>query len=136
MRSSRPRDNGASRGFTLLEVLVALVILGVALVGLLSAQSAAVRLRSQAEQMTLATFLLERRMTDIELAGFPEVGTKEGDFGEDYPGYAWQTTVSDSPFSAPPQVRVREVRVAVLWSAGPRPERLELVRYVMERQGQ
>lgn len=135
MRRSRRPGRGRSGGFTLLEVLVALVILGVALVGLLSAQSAAVRLRSQAEELTLATFLLERQMTEMEMGDFPEIGKKEGDFGDDYPGYAWQITVSETPFSAPPQVRVREVRVAVLWSAGPRPERLELVRYMIQRQG-
>jgi Tfp pilus assembly protein PilV len=111
--------------------MVALVILGVALTALLSVQGGAVRLRAQAEELTLATFLLEARMTDIELAGFPEVGTKEGDFGDAYPGHTWQTTVAETPFRG-----VREVRLAVLWSAGPRPERLELVHYVVDRQGQ
>ncbi|HEY8370356.1 MAG TPA: type II secretion system minor pseudopilin GspI [Thermodesulfobacteriota bacterium] len=121
---------GPAAGFTLLEVLVALVILGVALVGLLSAQSAAVRLRSQAEELTLATFLLETKMTDVQMGDFPEVGTTEGDFGDDYPGYTWQQVVSDTPFRG-----VREVRIAVIWSPGPRPERLELVHFMVERRG-
>ncbi len=130
VRRSRPRGRARRRrAFTLIEVLVALVILGVALTALLSAQSGAVRLRSQAEELTLASFLLEARITDIELSGFPDVGTKEGDFGASYAGYRWQTTVTDTPFP-----NVREVRLAVLWSAGPRPERLDLVHYMVDRQ--
>lgn len=125
---ARPR---ASRGaFTLLEVLIALVVLAVALTALLSAQSGAIRLRTQAEEITLATFLLEARMADVELSGFPPVGRQEGDFGETYAGYRWQTLVSETPFPG-----VREVRHAVTWAAGPRPERLDLVHYMVDRQG-
>lgn len=125
MRRSQPR----ARAFTLLEVLVALVILGVALTALLSAQGGAIRLRTQAEELTLATFLLEARMADVELSGFPEVGTREGDFGSGYAGYRWQTTITDTPFP-----NVREVRLAVTWPGGRREERLELVHYMVDRQ--
>jgi hypothetical protein len=69
-------------------------------------------------------------MTDIQLSGYPELGTKEGDFGGSYAGYRWQTTVTEAPFGKD----VREVRVAVLWSAGPRVERLELLRFMRNPQ--
>lgn len=122
------RPPGAEPGFTLLEVLVALVILGVALTALLSAEAAGVRLRSQSQELTLATFLAQARMTDVELAGFPELGTREGDFGDAYPGYRWELTVSETPFP-----RVREVRLVVRWPAGTREERLELTNFMVNR---
>ncbi|HWP35647.1 MAG TPA: type II secretion system minor pseudopilin GspI [Thermodesulfobacteriota bacterium] len=118
-------------GFTLLEVLVALVVLAVALTALLEAQTLAVRLRSQAQELTLATFLLQDRMTQVLLGPLPEPGTQEGDFGPDYPGYRWEVTVSDTGFATTP--RVREVRVRVLWGSGRRPEALELTGFVAER---
>lgn len=115
------------RGFTLLEVLVALVVLAVALTALLSAQALAVRLRSQAAEITFATFLAQSRLTDIELGEFPDVGTREGDFGDAYPGYRWQVAVGETPFP-----KVREVRLAVLWRSGPREERLELTHFLVD----
>ncbi len=118
------------RGFTLLEILVALVVLGVALTALLQLEALGVRLRSQAQELTLATFLAQAKMTDVELDAlkqFPEPGTTSGDFGEAYPGYRWEVIVSETPYPM-----VREVRVRVLWPAGARDEQLELTNYVAE----
>ncbi len=119
-----------ARGFTLLEILIALVVLGVALTGLLQLEALGVRLRSQAQELTVATFLLQSRMADVELAAlerFPDLGTTDGDFGETYPGYRWEMTVVETPFPI-----VREVRVRVLWRTGAREEHLELTNYVVE----
>ena len=123
------RPPAADAGFTLVEILVALVILGVALTALLSAEAAGVRLRSQSQELTLATFLAQARMTDVELAGFPDLGTREGDFGDAYPGYRWQLNVTEAPFP-----KVREVRVLVRWPAGAREERLEITNFMVDLQ--
>jgi general secretion pathway protein I len=122
---------GRRRGFTLLEVLVAVVVLGIALTALLSTQAGGVRLRSQAEAITTATFLLQERMAQQELDDyFPEPGTRDGDFGSAYPGYRWEVTVSQVPVpGAEGQDLLREVRLAVLWRDGRREERLELTSY-------
>jgi Tfp pilus assembly protein PilV len=107
--------------------MAALVVLAVALTALLSAQAGAVRLRSQAAEITFAAFLAQARMTDVELGEFPDVGTREGDFGDAYPGYRWQLAVTETPFP-----KVREIRLAVLWRAGPREERLELTHFLVD----
>jgi general secretion pathway protein I len=112
-------------GFTLIEVLAALLVLGIALTALLSTQTGGIRLRSRAEAITVATFLLQARMTELELGPVPEVGTREGDFGPDRPEYRWELAVADAPF--PPNVR--EVRLAVRWPEGRGEERLELTSF-------
>jgi general secretion pathway protein I len=115
------------RAFTLLEVLVAVVVLGIALTALLSTQAGGVRLRSQAEATTTATFLLQERMAQQELdQAYPEVGTRDGDFGTAYPGYRWELAVQDVGLVP----NIREVRLAVVWRDGRRKERLELTSYV------
>ena len=115
------------RGFTLLEVLVAVVVLGIALTALLSTQAGGVRLRSQAEAITTATFLLQERMAQLELdEDYPEVGKRDGDFGSGYPGYRWELTVQEVGLVP----NIRELRLAVLWREGQRDERLELTSYV------
>jgi hypothetical protein len=106
------------------------MILAVALTALLGTQTTAVRMRSEADQLTLVSFLLQARMTDLELAGFPETGTREGDFGETYPGYAWTVTVADLPLPGLPAGAVREVRVAVRWPSGRGTDQREITHFM------
>ncbi|MFP5430710.1 MAG: type II secretion system minor pseudopilin GspI [Gammaproteobacteria bacterium] len=63
------------RGFTLLEVLVALAIFAVASVSLLAAQNAQVRTDARLADKTLAHWAALNRLADMQLQGvFPEVG--------------------------------------------------------------
>lgn len=63
------------RGFTLLEVLVALAIFAVASVALLAAQNAQVRTDSRLADKTLAHWAALNRLAEIRLqGGFPDVG--------------------------------------------------------------
>ncbi len=66
-----------ARGFTLLEVLVAVAILGLGLTAILSAQFSAVSGTAHARHMSVATGLARCKMTEIEQElthdGFPEV---------------------------------------------------------------
>src|SRR5437868_6821005 len=73
--ASRPRERalrrcasgGASAGFTLLEVLVALAILGLGLVVILSSQAGLFSSASRGEHLTAASNLLRCKMSEIEL---------------------------------------------------------------------
>jgi general secretion pathway protein I len=54
------------RGFTLLEVVVAMAILGLALVAIFDLNSGAVASHAYAKRLTVATMLARSKMTDIE----------------------------------------------------------------------
>lgn len=76
------------RGFTLLEVLVALAILGLSLSSMLSAQVDAMRATRYAQGLTAASFLAEYQLIEIEWQmredGWVEQDqTFEGDFGDE-----------------------------------------------------
>lgn len=82
-------------GFTLLETVIAMVIMAGALLLLSSSWSGTfMRLRKTQQSFEVAA-MLERKMNDIEiefrgksLDEIPE--EKEGDFGSDYPNYSWK----------------------------------------------
>ncbi len=128
--SQRPSAHRLSAGgFTLLEVMVALGILATALVVLLQNHASSVRMSEQARLLTRAVILATDKMTEIELAGYPEVGESSGDFGELYPGFRWELVVADSLFS-----NVREAHLTVLWGPEEYPERLELTNFIASYQ--
>lgn len=70
-----------ARGFTLLEVMVAVAILGLGLTAILSGQAAALSASSQARSMSVATGLLRCKMSEVEEAllkdGFQELDQTE-----------------------------------------------------------
>lgn len=84
------RDNSikSRKGFTLLEVIVAVAILGTSVAVLLGAVNRNLVLNFKSKNLIIANTLAQRKMSEIELAGFPEVVSMDGDF-EDNPGFLW-----------------------------------------------
>ncbi len=84
------------KGFTLLEVMIALAILSISLVVLLSAQGATTRATLYIKRMTQAALLFQAKMSQIERKlikdGFsPDTETDEGDFyDEGFEDFNWQ----------------------------------------------
>lgn len=90
-------------GFTLLEVLVALTVSGVLFTVILSGFGANLNNTSIAEGYTTASFLVKEIMTDLENEKKMRIGKREGDFGEDYPGFRWEAYIKEDsvyPFYA------------------------------------
>lgn len=82
------RKVAAAGGFTLLEVIIAVAILGISLISLLEAQQDALRATAYARDLTTAAFLAEDKLVDIEWQmrkdGWVESDvTFEGDFSEE-----------------------------------------------------
>src|SRR3990172_8569998 len=83
----------SSGGFTLLEVLVAVAILCAALAVLLGAVNKDLILASQSKNLVIASALAQRKLSEIELGGFPEEGEREGEFTEP-PGFKYYSSVT------------------------------------------
>ena len=95
-----------NRGFTLLEVLVAVTILGLGLTMILSSQAGLFASTRRVQHETVATNLLRCKMTELELElltlGFPLI--EQNDSGdccadEDEPGYScsWKIETVELP---------------------------------------
>jgi general secretion pathway protein I len=81
-------------GFTLPSVMVAMAIIAIALTAVLGSQSQSVSLASEAKFYTTAAFLAQGKMAEIRLKKPDDLTSDSGDFGEDFPGYLWQVTLS------------------------------------------
>lgn len=85
----------SAKGFTLIETVIAMVILSGALLLLANSWGASFARLKKTQQAFEVSAMLERKMTDIELEyrgksldEIPE--EKSGDFGSEYPQYSWK----------------------------------------------
>jgi prepilin-type N-terminal cleavage/methylation domain-containing protein len=81
-----PLHNG---GFTLVEVLAALAILGGALFILLNTHYSALRLHEEMASAVLRRELMERVVSDAEFKVLTGTLTEAGEFEGRYAGYSW-----------------------------------------------
>ncbi len=92
---------GAQRGFTLIEVLIAVAILGLGLGVLMHATAASLAAAGRTRGLTIATLLARSKMADVEQRIMDEgfsVGDveDEGDFGDDgHPEVTWKSKVME-----------------------------------------
>jgi general secretion pathway protein I len=83
-------------GFTLMEVMIAMTILAIALVAIFQSQSQSISMSTDSRFMTTASLLAQSKMVEVETASTLDNQTKDGDFGPDYPQYAWHLEVGDT----------------------------------------
>lgn len=117
----RSRRAGRRRGFTLLEVIVSLAVMGVGLVAVLEAFSAGLRLSLQDEFLTTATFLAAGKMEEVIKETYITPGTDEGDFGDEFPDFTWTVEITDSQIE-----ELELVTVVVYWEVANRADQLVL----------
>lgn len=83
------------RGFTLLEVMVALGIAAIVLVSIYRLQAQSINMERIAHFYTVAPLLAEQLVAEIELQAPDYPQTETGDFEDDYPGYTWDVETRD-----------------------------------------
>jgi general secretion pathway protein I len=130
--AERRRTRRDGRGFTLLEVLVAVAVLGLALVSLLSLHVRNIDLIGRDQRITEATLLARAVMSEVESGPFPDLGVESGDFELDYPerypDLRWEREVTPTPVP-----NVREVRVRVFRGEEESGDDVTLTYYVRRR---
>ena len=77
------------RGFTLLEVMIAVALLAIALTTLLGSQSQSMFAAERADFSSQAALLARLKMTEIIAEG-ETLSESGGDFGDSFPGYGWK----------------------------------------------
>ncbi len=82
------------KGFTLLEVLIALAVVGALLVTVIYTLNYHLGLAERQETVTVATLLAKGKIVDMERG--PQSG--KGSFDAPYGDYTYETTVKESPY--------------------------------------
>jgi len=102
------------KGFTLLEVLVAMAVLAVALVSLLGLYNRSLLLTIRAQRLSTATLLAEEMLTRTQLEGMGAMRATAGDFADlhpgQYPEFHWYRTMRPTALAG-----LWELRVGVSW---------------------
>ena len=127
---------GSERGFTLMEVLIALGILALPI--LLGLRNWDLDLHARAKELTTATILAQEKLTETELGTPLPLGETGGEFLATPLGsqataemtnrpsnYRWKRIVSPTPLPV-----VREIKIQVLWPRGKTDEMVEVSTYV------
>lgn len=91
------RDRARCGGFTLLEVLVALVIVAVALAALARAGSQALDAQAAMEERTLALWVADNVLAEIRLEGVSASGRRQGQRRMGEREWAWQALIQAAP---------------------------------------
>ena len=87
----------AERGFTLIEVMVALAIVALSLTAMAASMNTMIDNASTMRERTYASWIAQNKIAELRLAGeLPEVGTNSGEL--DYGGtqWSWRTVISET----------------------------------------
>nr|WP_320194048.1 prepilin-type N-terminal cleavage/methylation domain-containing protein [uncultured Desulfobacter sp.] len=101
-----------SNGFTLIEALIALMVLSVGLLSIAVMQIDAIHGNSQGSHVTEATSLIEKKLEGYKSLDYEDVKDEQGN--EDI--YQWVTTVQENT----PVNSLKTVTVKVTWASGTR----------------
>jgi type II secretion system protein I len=105
--STEMPGSASPHGFTLMEVMIAVTILAIVLLAVFQSQSQSLSMTGRSRFLTTASLLAQSRMAEAELTGVDSLITTSGDFGDDYPDYAWRIEVTDTTMDYMKKITVR-----------------------------
>jgi len=94
------RNQEPAVGFTLLEVMVSVAIMGIVLVGVYGMHSRSLELSMEARFYTQAPMLAQSKLAELETNSEEEIVGDSGGFGENFPLYTWMVSVDDVQIEA------------------------------------
>ncbi len=153
-----------SLGFSLIEVMIAMMILAGAMVALSQSWSGSLFAFRKAQSVNTIVSLLKKKTTELEIkykAGtFSEIPEDEaGDFGSEYPEFTWKAHSQDLEFPDLSQILIskeggandmilmvikqmtdfiskatKEVKVSIIWKSNKKEVNYSVVTYIMNNQ--
>jgi general secretion pathway protein I len=93
--TQRSADAKGSKGFTLLEVMVALAVLATTLTVIYQLHGQTMMISSNARFYNLAPMLAQAKLSELDQSAYQELAESSGDFDEDYPGFKWSVQIED-----------------------------------------
>ena len=122
-------------GFTFIEVLMAVSILAILLVGVHKLQSQMVSMNQTTQFFTLAPLLAQSQMAEMERRNFKDIQKDSGDFGGAYPGYVWSLSMKtlESEVLKKLAYPMKKIDVSVSFNKGERTYRLRTYRVVPDK---
>lgn len=120
------------QGFTLLEVLLAVMILGLSIVAILQQFSVALRAGSTSQDVTRAVLHAKEKLEELKIKKNPAESSESGSFDD---GYNWQTHVAiyllpeiegESTAEDSLKHEIFQLTSTVTWQSGEQEKQIEL----------
>jgi general secretion pathway protein I len=105
------------RGFTLLEVMVAMAFIAITLMAVLDAQSGSLSRACEAKFSTTASLLAQKKIAELEIAKTEDLTSDSGEFGDDFPGYYWKLTTEMPSFDSNENLsgHLKQIDLTISW---------------------
>ncbi len=119
------------KGFTLLEVIIALAVVSISLVTLLGLSNRCIQVHHKLQKVTAATLLAQQQMNLFEAEA--ESGTlsfvaQNGRFEDPFEQFLWTTRYEDTLLEA-----VKMITVSVSWEGKEKTSSVDLTSFLMEK---
>ncbi|GAB2781600.1 prepilin-type N-terminal cleavage/methylation domain-containing protein [Dyella kyungheensis] len=113
-----------ARGFSLLEVIAAILLLALAFAALLHVAGASLHLADQSGQISRADMWAQAKLDALGVAEPLVVGESDGDFGKDYRWHLRVAPWQDDTLPADSPLALYRVDLDVRWGSKRRPHTL------------
>ncbi|MHC1697123.1 MAG: type II secretion system minor pseudopilin GspI [Geobacteraceae bacterium] len=114
------------KGFTLLEVMVALAIMAGVVLTVISSVNYHLSLTTRNNEESVALLLARAKLEELELLDQQQLAQgKEGSFEPEWPAYSWKAEIFPSPVPV-----FKNLTVTVTW--GPQRRTLSLEHYLLQ----
>jgi len=120
-RNSPTTRQGRSYGFTFVELLATVVLIAVIMPVAMRSIGLCTRLAGQSRRQMEAASLARLQLTELSVTGQWQSGDQRGSFGDDWPGYEWEVTVTNWTDSL-----VRQLDMTVFWRSMGRERKVTL----------
>ena len=94
-RQRQTRNLQSDFGFTLLEIMVAISIIGIVLVSVYKMHAQTISMNYEARFYATAPLLAQLKMAEIETKFLEEQTNDSGAFGDEFSGYRWNVVIDD-----------------------------------------
>ena len=129
-------DTSRARAFTFVEVIAALAIVSISLLGLLRLHLLSIRMAEAARMTSQAVFLAQDKIAETLAGGYPELGTNSGSDERDNSPLKWRTEVTDlhlSQLAGADITGLRKISVDVTFKQGVYRKHLQMSTCVADR---
>ena len=123
------KPSSTNSGFSLLEIMIALSVVGIALVVMLGLAQRSILVNSRLQQMTRATLLAKHKMAEIENGISSQLDQNKGEFAEPNLGFSWRRTTTPTPI-----VGIAQIDLSVIWGDEQDNELVTLTSFIKEGQ--
>ncbi len=129
-------SEASTRAFTFVEVIIALAIVSISLLGLIRLHIININMTESAEITSQATLLAQEKIAETFAAGYPKQGSNRGTVQKNALCFNWQTEVTDLHLPQLDQADIfglRKVSVDINWKQGIRQKHLRMSTYIADR---